>query len=63
MQTDTKTICVKNIIHNEESGAPNEGVPQNICSAVEIQLAGKLLIFTHFRWETVNISGVSIRAG
>ena len=34
-----------------------------MCSAVEVQLAGKLIIFIHFRWETVNISSVSIRAG
>ena len=27
------------------AGAPNEGVPQNICSAVEIQLAGKMINF------------------
>ena len=30
---------------------------------MEIQLAGKLLIFIHFRWKTVNIFSISIRAG
>ena len=33
------------------AGAPNEGVPQNICSALEIQLAGKIFIFIDFGWE------------
>ena len=33
------------------AGAPNEGVPQNICSALEIQLASKIFIFIDFGWE------------
>jgi len=36
---------------NLVSRAPNEGVPQNICSALEIQLAGKIFIFIDFGWE------------
>ena len=45
------------------SAAPDEGVPQSICFAVEIQLAGKLLICILFCWETLNIFSISIRAG
>ena len=33
------------------SGAHNEGVPLNICSALEVQLAGKIFIFIDFGWE------------
>ena len=40
------------------SGAPNGGVPQNICSAVEIQLARKLIIATDFSWENTNMADV-----
>ena len=36
---------------SDSSGAPNGGVPQNICSAEEIQLAGKLIITADFSWE------------
>ena len=32
------------------SGAHNEGVPLNICSALEVQLAGKIFIFIDFGW-------------
>ena len=45
------------------SGAPDGGVPQNICSAEEIQLAGKLIIATDFSWEFRTFSSISSRAG
>ena len=44
-------------------GAPDGGVPQNICSAVEIQLAGKLIIAADFSWEFRALSSISSRAG
>ena len=43
--------------------ATNGGVPQNICSAVEIQLAGKIIIATDFNWEFRTFSSISSRAG
>ena len=45
------------------SGAPDGGVPQNICSAEGIQLAGKLIIATDFSWEFRTFSSISSRAG
>ena len=45
------------------TGAPDGGVPQNICSAVEIQLAGKLIIAEDFSWEFRAFSSISSRAG
>ena len=51
-------------------GAPNGGVPQNICSAEEIQLAGKLIIAADFSWEfrtfprfRAELAGLSKRLG
>lgn len=44
-------------------GHPTGRVPQNICSAVEIQLAGKLFIATDFGWELRTFSSISSRAG
>ena len=47
-----RNICNSSIVKPcQNSGAPGEGVPQNICSAWEIQLAGKLFIFIDFGWE------------
>ena len=48
---------------SKRTGAPDGGVPQNICSAVEIQLAGKLIIAADFSWEFRAFSSISSRAG
>ena len=45
------------------TGAPDGGVPQNICSAEGIQLAGKLIIATDFSWEFRTFPSISSRAG
>ena len=43
--------------------ATNGGVPQNICSAVEIQLAGKIVIATDLGWELRTFSSNLSRTG
>ena len=46
-----------------DTGVPSGVVPQNICSAVEIQLTGKLITAADFSWEFRTFSSISSRAG